>query len=61
MKNLNQYPETLSSTEAQKVAGGATLTVPKLSHQTLPIEPIAPPRYFTLAIGEGGGHLPDLY
>ncbi|MCW8109273.1 hypothetical protein OPS25_12260 [Alteromonas ponticola] len=61
MKHQNQHLISLSSTDAANVAGGSLAKLPDLSQVTPPVTPIKPPSYFTLAIGEGGGHLPDLY
>ncbi len=49
-------PEKLNDDDVNNIDGGIA---PTPTYQD-PIEPVNPPVYITLAIGEGGGDLPNL-
>ncbi|NMH60255.1 hypothetical protein [Alteromonas ponticola] len=61
MNQQKQELLLLTSNDVNDVTGARALEQPKLSDSSPSVSPIKPPRYFTLAIGEGGGHLPDVY
>ena len=57
MKKTKQVLNPITTAEATEVNGGFVLTSPDKERLTLPKKPI---RYYTQAIGEDGGDLPDL-
>lgn len=57
MKEFNTSPNTpvLTSEETNDISGGLCGPI-----KPIPSKPIEPPVYITLAIGEGGGELPEI-
>ncbi|MCU7554516.1 hypothetical protein OCL06_07885 [Alteromonas sp. ASW11-19] len=49
----------LTDMDPQHVSGGQ-IPFPLPGAPTMPLQPVTPPVYITLAIGEGGGDLPDM-
>lgn len=54
----NQQGKLITNKDIEHVSGGIGIIV--TDDRTPIIEPVLPPRYITLAIGEDGGKLPDL-
>lgn len=57
MKKNHQVLNQMTQAETTEVKGGNIFTTPDKERLTLPKKPI---RYYTQAIGEDGGDLPDL-
>ncbi len=58
---MNKQPtlSELNSMEPKQVTGGQ-IPFPLPGAPGMPLKPVTPPVYITLAIGEGGGDLPDM-
>ena len=56
MQTNTTTPREISQAEQHQVAGGERLNPSKISDK---LKPVRPPVYYTLAIGENGGDLPE--
>ena len=51
--------DTLSQQETNEVSGARSIPTPERMGELTPGQPITPPIFYTQALGEDGGDIPD--